>query len=242
MIERVEVRAVGPEVTRYTWASNLPEQFITLTIVRVIDDDGHEGVGATPSYSTGRFDISVLESLRLLAPRIVGADPVLRESLWYGLQDLTLPVLPGAQSALDIALWDLVAQRAGLPLYRLLGGARDRLPAYASTPMLADAGAYVAFVHEARELGFRAVKFHAWCDPERDLPMLRAVHEEHGRAGVTFMHDAEQRYDRRSALRVGRELEEMGFAWFEAPLPDVDLDGYRELRRRVSVPISCGPI
>ena len=208
-----------------------------MTIVRVFDEDGYEGVGATPSYSSGRWDLSMLESLRLLAPRIVGKDPLLREGLWHELNDLVLPVLPGAQAAIDIALWDVVARRAGIPLYRLLGGARERLPAYASTPMLADAAAYVAYVDELYALGFQAVKFHAWCEADRDLEMLRAVHAQHGGGNLTFMHDAEQRYDRRGALRVARALEEMDFAWLEAPLVDSDLHGYRELRQRASVPI-----
>jgi L-alanine-DL-glutamate epimerase-like enolase superfamily enzyme len=211
-----------------------------LTIVRLADEDGIEGTGATPSYSTDRFDLAMLESVRLIVPRILGRDPELRERLWYDLDDLTLPVLPGARAALDIALWDLVARRAGVPLYRLLGGARERLPGYASTPLLADAGAYVEFVAEMRAQGFGAVKFHAWCEPERDLAMLRAVHAAHGGSGLELMHDAEQRYDRRSARAVGAELAEMGFAWLEAPLPDIDLDGYRDLRRRVDVPILPG--
>jgi L-alanine-DL-glutamate epimerase-like enolase superfamily enzyme len=240
MIERIEVSAVGPAVALQSWASELPPQHATLTIVRVFDEDGAEGVGATPSYSTGRFDRAVLESLRLIAPLVAGKDAGLREGIWHGLDDLTLPVLPGARSALDIALWDLVARRSGLPLYRLLGGARERLPAYASTPMLADAQAYVEFVAEVRAQGFRAVKFHAWCEPERDLEMLRAVHAAHGDAGIAFMHDGEQRYDRRSAMLVGRELDAMGFAWLEAPLVDLDLDGYRDLRRQVGVPILPG--
>lgn len=236
-IARVEVSAVGPDVALQGWASDLPPQHATLTIVRVFDEDGVEGVGGTPSYSTGRFDLALLESLRLIVPRVLGEDPQLREGIWHRLQDLTLPVLPGAQAALDIALWDLVARRAGVPLYQLLGGARTRLPAYASTPLLADARAYVEFVAEVREQGFRAVKFHAWCEPDRDLEMLRSVHAAHGDAGIAFMHDAEQRYDHHSALRVGRELDALGFAWLEAPFPDQDLDGYAELRRRVGVPI-----
>jgi L-alanine-DL-glutamate epimerase-like enolase superfamily enzyme len=240
MIERIEVSAVGPDVARQSWASDLAPQSATLTIVRAFDEAGVEGVGATPSYSTDRFDLALLESLRLIVPRVLGKDPELREGLWYGLQDLTLPVLPGAQAALDIALWDLVARRCALPLYRLLGGAHERLPAYASTPLLADAQAYVDFVTEMRAQGFRAVKFHAWCEPERDLEMLRAVHAAHGGAGIAFMHDAEQRYDRRSAAVVGDALAAMGFAWLEAPLPDIDLDGYRDLRRRVGVPILPG--
>lgn len=240
MIERIDVLAVAPEVARMSWASNLPPQCATLTLVRAFDDGGIEGLGATPSYSTGRFDLSMLESLRLIAPRALGRDPQLRTQLWHELEDLTLPVLPGARSAIDIALWDVVAQQAGMPLHRLLGGARERLVAYASTPMLEDVDAYVAFVGAMREQGFRAVKFHAWCEPDRDLAMLRAVHAAHGDAGIAFMHDAEQRYDRRSALRVARELDAMGFAWLEAPLPDEDLDGYRELRRRTDVPIVPG--
>src|SRR5438094_3779765 len=136
VIERIEARAVGPNVDRYSWASDLEQQYGTLTIVRAFDDQGFEGVGATPSYSTGRFDLSILETLRHLAPRVVGADPMRREAVWYGLQDFALPLLPGAQAALDIALWDIAAQSAGVPLHRLLGGSRTRLPAYASTPLL----------------------------------------------------------------------------------------------------------
>jgi L-alanine-DL-glutamate epimerase-like enolase superfamily enzyme len=240
VIERIEARAVGPDVDRYSWASDLDQQYGTLTIVRAFDDEGFEGIGATPSYSTGRFDRSILETLRHLAPRVVGADPMQREAVWYGLQDFALPLLPGAQSTLDIALWDIAAQRAGVPLHQLLGGSRTRLPAYASTPLLTDADAYVAFVGELLERGFRAVKFHAWCDPERDLEMLRKVHAVHGGSGMAMMHDAEQRYDRHSALRVARELDAMGFRWFEAPLPDHDLEGYADLRRRVGVPIIAG--
>jgi L-alanine-DL-glutamate epimerase-like enolase superfamily enzyme len=240
VIERIEARAVGPDVDRYSWASDLDQQYGTLTIVRAFDDEGCEGVGATPSYSTGRFDLSILETLRHLAPRVIGADPLQRESVWYRLEDLALPPLPGARSALDIALWDIAAQRAGMPIHQLLGGSRTRLPVYASTPLLVDAAAYVEFVGDLRERGFRAVKFHAWCEPDRDLDMLRKVHDAHGGSGMAMMHDAEQRYDRHSALRVAQELDAMGFRWLEAPLPDHDLEGYADLRRRVAVPIIAG--
>ena len=152
VIQRIEARAIGPDVDRYSWASDLDQQYGTLTVVRVLDDSGIEGVGATPSYSTGRFDLSILETLRHLAPRVLGADPQQREAVWYGLQDFALPLLPGAQSTLDIALWDIAAQQAGVPLHQLLGGSRTRLPAYASTPLLADADAYVEFVGELLEL------------------------------------------------------------------------------------------
>src|SRR5262249_143895 len=140
-------------------------------------------------------------------------------------------------SLIDVALWDLAAKAAGLPLYQLLGGARDRILSYASTPLLADAAAYVDFVAKLAEEGYKAIKFHCWCEPGRAMAMVAAGADRLGGSGVAFMLDVEQRYDRASALRVGRELEALGYRWFEAPLIDYDLEGYRQLHRRLNVPI-----
>ncbi len=236
-IERIDVTVVGPETTRYTWASDMGEQFMTNTLVRLRTRGGLEGVAAAPSYTEHAYDLSVAETLRPLLPVLIGTSPLDRESLWYRLQSLNLPTAPQALSALDVALWDLAARHAGLPLYQLLGGARSRIPSYASTPGLASPEAYVEFVDKLREEGFRAIKFHAWCEVDRDLAMARAVRAQYPDIGLTFMHDAEQRYDRAGAHRAARELEALGFAWFEAPLRDTDLEGYRELRSHVGIPI-----
>lgn len=236
-IERVQVYAIGPETTRYTWASDMGEQFMTNNVVRLTTRGGLEGIGAGASFTEHAYDASVVETLRPLLPRLIGASPLERESLWYRLQSLNFPAAPQALSAVDIALWDLVAKHAGLPLYQLLGGARSRILSYASTPGLGHPAAYVDFVAKLREEGFRAVKFHAWCEADRDLEMARLVHARFSDAGLRFMHDAEQRYSRADAYRVGRELQAMAFTWFEAPLLDTDLEGYRELRRRVDIPI-----
>jgi L-alanine-DL-glutamate epimerase-like enolase superfamily enzyme len=235
-IARIECLAVGPDVPRTTWASMDP-QFMALNVVRIWDSDGAEGTGAAENYAANRFDLSTYEAIRALAPRILGKEALDREARWLDLQTFVQPAAPGAVAAIDIALWDLAARRAGLPLYRLLGGARTELPAYASTPELPDAAAYLQHVSDLAGLGYRAIKFHAWNVPGRDLEMLRAVHREFGDSGLTFMHDAENRYDRVSGFRVARELEDLGFRWFEAPYVDYDLAAYAELRRRVSVPI-----
>jgi L-alanine-DL-glutamate epimerase-like enolase superfamily enzyme len=119
----------------------------------------------------------------------------------------------------------------------MLGGPRSKIMSYASTPLLPSPAAYVDFVAEMRELGFKAIKFHCYCVYERDMEIVRAVHARHGDSGVKFMLDVEQRYSREESLKAARELEELGYAWFEAPLPDFDLEGYRDLKRRVSIPI-----
>ena len=235
-IEKIDVWALGPDLPRTTWAS-MPPQFMTMIAVRVTDSDGTEGIGGTESYAAGQFDLSVFEATRTLAARIVGSEAGRLEQTWQQLQTYVLPAAPGAVAVLDVALWDLEARRAGMPLYRFLGGARSRALAYASTPELADVPSYLDHVSDLQAKGFRAIKFHAWNVPERDLEMLAAVSAKFAGSGLQFMHDAENRYDRRSALRVAQALEEMNFRWFEAPFIDYDVEGYAELRRRVKVPI-----
>jgi L-alanine-DL-glutamate epimerase-like enolase superfamily enzyme len=236
-IDKVEVRVVAPKVPRYTWSEDLPEQFMTNTLVRVFTDAGVEGTGGVTNYTSFDYDRYTAETLRHLVPILVGRDPLQRETLWRDLRPRAFPLAPGAMAAIDIALWDLLGKVANLPLYQLLGGARDKLPAYASTPLLPDVSAYLRFVDELLEQGFRAIKFHAWCIPEKDLSLARAVRKHHPGTEIAFMHDAENNYDRLGALRVAAEPNDLGFTWFEAPLPDYDLDGYRELASRVDIPV-----
>jgi L-alanine-DL-glutamate epimerase-like enolase superfamily enzyme len=236
-IERVQVYAVGPETTRYTWASDMAEQFMTHNVIRITTRGGLEGVAGAASYTDRDFDRSVAETLRPLLPALAGESAAERERLRTRLQSHNLPAAPQALSMIDIALWDLVAKHARLPLYQVLGGMREKILAYASTPLLPDPQAYVDFVAELRGQGYQAVKFHAWCEADRDLEMADAVHAAHGGSGLRMMLDAEQRYDRRDALRAAARLEALDFTWFEAPLLDSDLEGYRDLRQRVNIPI-----
>ena len=236
-IDAVEVFVVGPSTAKHTWASDLPEQYMTNTIVRLTSDDGCEGVGGVSSYSGTGFDLSIAETLRHMLPLLLGADPLDRERIWSRLQPTTLPPAPGARSVVDIALWDWLGKYVRLPIHKLLGGSCPRIQAYASTPLLSSVEAYVDFTSQLRAEGFTAIKFHAWCEPDRDLEMVRAVRRVHTEPDLRFMFDAENRYDRRAALRVALELQDLGFHWFEAPLPDLDLEGYRRLRSQVRISI-----
>ncbi len=235
-IDRVEVRVVGPKVKRYTWSHDIPEQYMTNTIVRIFTDSGAEGLGAVANYTSFDYDRYTAETLRHLIPLLIGCDPFERETIQRRLWPRVFPPTPGALAAIDISLWDLFGRVANQPLYQLLGGARNRIQSYASTPMFEDVASYLRFVDEMVAAGFRAIKFHTWCVPERDLELSRAVRREHP-SGVEFMLDVENNYDRESALRAARELEELHFTWFEAPLFDYDLEGYRQLTSAVNIPI-----
>ena len=240
-IERIEVRAVAPPVERFTWSDDLPDQYATNTVVRIFTDDGVEGVAGVWNATSFDYERYTAETIRHLAPILIGRDPLDRDAIWQDIRPRVFPLPPQALAALDIALWDLAGKVAGQPLYRMLAitrdRARDRIPAYASTPLFKDVPAYLDNVEKLLEKGFKAVKFHTWCIPELDLELARAVRKTYPGDEIAFMLDAEHNYDYAGALRVAQELEEMGFRWFEAPLHDSDLEGYRALTEAVNIPI-----
>jgi L-alanine-DL-glutamate epimerase-like enolase superfamily enzyme len=235
-IERIEARAIGPEVARYRYTEALEAPFTTTTIVWVEDSDGARGVGGFDGDSWGGFDLAPLETLRSVSRELIDLDAEDRE----GIQRLltrggTNPALPGVLSAIDIALWDLAGQRAGQPVCALLGGGEhDRLPTYASLPTT-ELRAYLELVEDVRANGYPAVKLHAYGDPARDIELHRAVHAAH--EDLAVMHDAEGVYTLAEALAVGRALDEVGARWYEAALPDFDLASYRRLRAAIDVPV-----
>ncbi len=145
-------------------------------------------------------------------------------------------------SAIDGALWDALGKAAGLPLYRLLGGAQDRVPAYhsgglwlsLSTGELAEeAGRFV-------EQGFRAVKMRLGKEsPAEDIARVAAVRDAIG-PGVKLMADANQGLNEAQAIRLGRMLERFELTWFEEPLPAWDLDGLARVAVALDTPIASG--
>jgi len=145
-------------------------------------------------------------------------------------------------SAIDGALWDAAGKAAGLPLYRMLGGARDRLPAYHSGGLWLDRG-IDELAREAEGMvaqGFRAVKMRLGMpDPREDARRVRAVREAIG-PQVRLMADANQGLDEGQAIRLGRLLEEYGLAWFEEPLPAWDVEGLARVAAALDTPIASG--
>lgn len=231
VVERIEIRVVEPATERLAWSEGMHGQFMSNTIVRVLTKDGLEGVAGGSSCTGSGFDRAVAETARLVAPLLLGRSAHERVALWHETRNLNVPASPIAAAVLDVALWDLAAKAAGMPLHALLGSARDRVAAYASTPLYPSIEAYVDEVARLRAAGFGAVKLHCWCNPARDLPMCRRVAAADP-GGGTYMLDVEQRYGRAEARRAAGMLAELGFLWFEAPLLDYDLEGYADLRRR----------
>ncbi len=216
-----------------------------LITARLWTDTGQEGVGWAFTVGAGGTAIAAFLTDDLL-PAAAGADPVLVERAWHRLHSTVRDAAPGGLallglSAVDVALWDLKAQAAGEPLYRLLGGSRDRAEAYGSGINLnLSIPDLLAQFRRWKTRGFRAFKMKVGSDdPRTDLERVRAVREEIG-PGALLMLDANQKWTAGEALRRIRGFEPYDPYWIEEPLPAEDVGGHAWLRAQARCRIALG--
>ncbi|MEP7064340.1 MAG: mandelate racemase/muconate lactonizing enzyme family protein [Betaproteobacteria bacterium] len=245
-IERVEILQVdlAPKVRR----TDAIQSFVTqeTPIVRITCADGAVGTGY--SYTIGTGGSSVMALLRdHLAPRLIGRDAAEVERLWKDLFFHTHATAVGAMTslalaAIDTALWDLKARRAGLPLWKLAGGAQPRVPVYTteggwlhhSTAQLVDEA------RAASAQGFLGAKIKVGRPViAEDVARLCAVREAVGDA-FALMVDANQAFSVAEARRRAHAYAPFMLGWFEEPLPAEDLAGHAELARAATMPIAVG--
>jgi L-alanine-DL-glutamate epimerase-like enolase superfamily enzyme len=145
-------------------------------------------------------------------------------------------------SALDGALWDAFGKMSNLPLYRILGGAQDRVPVYHSGGLWLSSSdkELVAEAERFAAAGFRAMKMRLGSpEPATDVARVRAVRTAIG-PKIKLMADANQGLTESQAIRLGRALEEFDLTWFEEPLPAWDLDGLARVAAALDTPIASG--
>ena len=145
-------------------------------------------------------------------------------------------------SALDGALWDALGKMSNLPLYRILGGAQDRVPVYHSGGLWLSSSdkELVAEAERFAAAGFRAMKMRLGSpEPATDVARVRAVRTAIG-PKIKLMADANQGLTESQAIRLGRALEEFDLTWFEEPLPAWDLDGLARVAAALDTPIASG--
>ena len=214
-------------------------------LTRVRTSQGVDG------YCVGGSPETAAVARRLL----VGLNPLDRELIWSrlrGCQRLERVALEDRHlGTLDQALWDFAGKLTGLPVSKLLGGYREQVPAYASTMVgddlpggLDSPEAYADFAAACQARGYKAFKLHTWMHPlgpdlERDIAACRAVRERVG-PSMRLMLDPYHDYTREEALRLGRALEELDFAWMEEPMNEHSIASYVWLTERLDLTI-VGP-
>jgi D-galactarolactone cycloisomerase len=220
------------------------------TLVEIETDAGITGWGEALCNGLQPPEIAASVVASALKPLLVGSDPRDIEVLWQRMYDRVRDfgskgVTIYAISGVDIALWDILGQSVGLPVWRLLGGAfRERVQVYATGfYRISGQGEAKRLVEEAEQRareGFRAMKIKLGFGVEDDIAVMQAIaHAMRGRE-ITLMVDTNHAYGLAEAMRLGRALEAFDLRWYEEPVVADDLDGYRALRAALHIPIAGG--
>lgn len=236
-IVAVDIHAVGTNSTtaRYSGQENAWHE--VNNILRITTADGFEGISGVDSYYDGDFSDEQLRELQGVAAGLLDLQSLDPVEVGAMLERTRPDLSDAARSSIDIALWDLAARKAGLPLYRLLGAKRDSIEPYASLPFYDSLPEYIEAVNEYAKLGYRTFKFHVWGLIEEDLRLVALVQQTFADSPYHFMIDLEGAYGLEDALMLGGAMDEGLFVWIEGPIDDELLEQYRDLRSRLGVQI-----
>ncbi|MFB6977530.1 L-talarate/galactarate dehydratase [Streptomyces scopuliridis] len=218
---------------------------IAFLFAEIRTEAGFEGVGY--SYSKRAGGPAQYVHAKEIAPELIGEDPndiqrIWTKLVWAGASVGRSGLSTQAIAAIDIALWDLKAKRAQLPLAKLLGAHRDSVQCYNTS------GGYLSMsieqvVENTRasvERGIGGIKIKVGQpDTNIDLQRVAAIREQLG-DGFPMMVDANQQWNRSTAIRMGRKLEAFDLTWIEEPLDAYDAEGHAALAAELATPIATG--
>jgi L-alanine-DL-glutamate epimerase-like enolase superfamily enzyme len=214
--------------------------------VEITTSDGLRGRGY--SYTIGTGGRAVLSMLRdHLLDLLIGREADRIESIWHSLFASTRATTTGAitslaLAAVDTAVWDVAAQRAGLPLWRLAGGYRRDVPLYDTEGgwLHLSQDELVQGALESQRRGLSGVKVKIGkASGNEDRERLAAVRAAVG-PDFDLMVDANQSMTSTEAIRRARMFEDLDLGWIEEPLPADDIEGHVRLARSTSTPIAVG--
>lgn len=217
---------------------------VAMLFAEVESEAGLSGLGI--SYSKRAGGPGQFAHAREIADTLIGEDPndiarLWDKLAWAGASVGRSGLATQAIAAFDIALWDMKAKRAGLPLAKLLGAHRDTVRCYNTSGgfLSSPLEEMVASVGRAKTDGIGGIKIKVGQpDTGEDLRRLAAVREAIG--DLPLMVDANQQWDRSTALRFGRAVEDLGLVWIEEPLDAYDAEGHAALARELATPIATG--
>jgi L-alanine-DL-glutamate epimerase-like enolase superfamily enzyme len=218
---------------------------VAFLFAEIESKEGQRGIGL--SYSKRAGGPGLYAHAKEIAPELIGEDPsdiarLWDKLVWAGASVGRSGLATQAIAAFDIALWDLKAKRANLPLAKLLGAHRDSVQCYNTSGgyLQAPIEQVLDNVTSSLAKGIGGIKIKVGQpDPMIDLKRVQAVRKHLGE-NVAFMVDANQQWDRPTAHRFGRILEQFNLVWIEEPLDAYDAEGHARLAAALDTPIATG--
>ena len=209
-------------------------------LLRVITESGIEGWRNNLDVHAAHFIVDQFRDM------LIGRDALARERIWHDLLmwERFQWSPKEVRGAIDIALWDITGKHLGLPVWRLLGACRDKVPAYRTQggtlgPEGKTMKHFIDFAMQAKADGYKGCKDHCYGGVEFTIELAGELRDAVG-PDFHLMHDAVQYYDLKEAIRVGRALEKHNYTWFEEPLRDHNFLGLKQLREALEISVVAG--
>ena len=231
-------------------AAENPNATRPIVTLQIETDEGVVGLGVT--YFGGALTGALRSAVDELGALMVGEDPLCVEAVAAKLRAAAGSAGPGgifnlAHSALDTALWDIRGKALNLPLWKLLGGARERVPTYASGALMRGLSLdrVVAAAARLKERGFREMKTQlalpGETSPAQEVERVRRVREAIG-PDIKLMCDINQRWRVEQAIDIGRRVEDagVGLFWLEDVTTADDFAGLARVTATLSTPVAGG--
>jgi L-alanine-DL-glutamate epimerase-like enolase superfamily enzyme len=230
-ITDIKIHHIEWERGPYHWRDEIMPSGPTArtALLRILTNEGVEGLS---TYSAGA-DIAEIKY------QLINEDPLDRERIWQKFwRNLRTSKLGLAIGPVDCALWDLFGKVSNNPVYKLLGGMRDKIPAYASTVTLDSIEEYMELTDVCLEKGYRAIKLHAWGRLDQDAQLCCAMRKKVG-PDIVLMYDASSMFNLfEDAVWFGRQLEEQDYYWYEEPMDHFNITVLARLAAELDIPLA----
>ena len=231
-------QGIGLPAPSVEFKGEAPESRYTL-LLRLVTDGDLDAYDT--AYATG-FHVDELEweakaFLARYAHMLTGVDAFDREYIWqrFWYAQRFMYTGRGLLDKIDRMLWDLASRHAQLPIYKLIGGYREKIPAYTNI-----GGETIDKLVEsaliARERGFQGGKDHSYRGVRGNIEMATELRAALGDDFLLF-HDPVESYTYEEAVKVGRAMERLNYVWMEEPLQDYDILGLQKLCATLDLPI-----
>ena len=218
-----------------------------MLVVEIETASGITGMGYLHLLNSSLLRTTGLCIEEAMTPMILGRDATAVEAIWRDIWRTTMTAGRGgvttmAQSAIDIALWDIVGQAAAMPLHRLWGHFRSEIPIYGSGVFRQLGGD--GMIEKAKyfvEKGFKAIKMQVAHihDLKTDLSNVRRMREALG-PDIDIMIDVNMGWTADIAIQMGRKFEEYGIYWLEEPVVAADFAGYMRVAEALDMRVVGG--
>lgn len=233
-----------PPKHRYRWRNGLmgshdtfrPGRTPVTAYMRMETDEGI--VGGVEIEGSSRYARGLLHLTDTRLKSLIGEDPLATERLWHLIWEIDRvdETHMTHLGIVDQLAWDIKSKKAGMPLWQLLGGNSNKVPAYASTVTWNTMDEYERYIKQCIDEGFTAFKLHAWGDAKEDARLSRNLRNWTG-PDADLMFDGSAGWDYVTSMWFGRVLEECGFLWYEEPMREFELNSYRKLCDALDIPV-----